>query len=158
AGKLRGLGIATVIENTGAGLFNKDQVEIEVTAAGEIHAYTVSHSQGQGHETAFGQIVADTLGVSQEHVKIRRGGKARVGNHTGGSRSTVGAGSAMKLAAQKVIEQGKSIAAEVLEAEPSQMEYSKGTFQVRGTRKKIGLIELSKKRPFTVMGEGSFGS
>jgi len=158
AGKLRGLGIATVIENTGAGMFNKDQVEIEVNAAGEIHAYTVSHSQGQGHETTFGQIVADTLGVPQERVRIRQGVKVLFGNHTGGSRSTVGAGSAMKLAAQKVIEQGKSLAAEVLEAEPSQMDYSKGTFQVRGTRKKISLAELAKKRPFTVMGEGSFGS
>jgi len=158
AGKLRGLGIATVIENTGAGLFNKDQVEIEVNAAGEIHAYTVSHSQGQGHETAFGEIVAHTLGVAPERVKIRQGVKVLFGNHTGGSRSTVGAGSAMKLAAQKVIEQGKSIAAELLESEPSQMDYAKGTFQVRGTKKKITLSELAKKRPFTVMGEGSFGS
>ena len=158
AGKLRGLGIATVIENTGAGLFNKDQVEIEVNAAGEIHAYTVSHSQGQGHETAFGQIVAGTLGVPQERVRIRQGVKVLFGNHTGGSRSTVGAGSAMKLAALKVIEQGKSLAAEVLEAEPSQMDYAKGTFQVRGTKKKISLVDLAKKKPFTVMGEGSFGS
>ena len=142
----------------GAGLFNKDQVEIEVNAAGEIHAYTVSHSQGQGHETSFGQIVADTLGVPQERVRIRQGVKVLYGNHTGGSRSTVGAGSAMKLAAQKVIEQGKSLAAEVLEAEPSQMDYAKGTFQVRGTRKKISLVDLAKKKPFTVMGEGSFGS
>ena len=158
AGKLRGLGIATVIENTGAGLFNKDQVEIEVNAAGEIHAFTVSHSQGQGHETSFGQIVADTLGVPQERVRIRQGVKVLYGNHTGGSRSTVGAGSACKLAALKVIEQGKSLAAEELEVEPSQVDYSKGTFQARGLKKKIGLIELGKKRPFTVMGEGSFGS
>jgi carbon-monoxide dehydrogenase large subunit len=157
AGKLRGLGIATVIENTGAGLFPKDTVEIEATAAG-IDVFTVSQSQGQGHETTFGMIVADALGVPLEQVRIRQGVKPLFGNHTGGSRSTVGAGSASKLAALKLIEQGKSLAAEVLEAEPSQMEYSKGTFQVRGTKKKISLIELSKKRPFTVMGEGSFGS
>jgi len=91
-------------------------------------------------------------------VRIRQGVRVLFGNHTGGSRSTVGAGSACKLAALKVIEQGKSLAAEELEVEPSQVDYSKGTFQARGLKKKIGLIELAKKRPFTVMGEGSFGS
>ena len=158
AGKLRGLGIATVIENTGAGLFPKDTVEIEATAAGGIDVYTVSQSQGQGHETTFGSIVADALGVPHEHVRIRQGIKPLFGNHTGGSRSTVGAGSTCKLAALKLIEQGKSLAAEELEVEPSQVEYAKGTFQARGSKKKIGLIALAKKRPFTVMGEGSFGS
>ncbi len=158
AGKLRGLGIATVIENTGAGLFPKDTVEIEATAAGGIDVYTVSQSQGQGHETTFGSIVADALGVPHEQVRIRQGVKPLFGNHTGGSRSTVGAGSACKLAALKLIEQGKSLAAEELEVEPSQVEYSKGSFQARGSKKKIGLIALAKKRPFTVMGEGSFGS
>ncbi len=158
AGMLRGLGIATVIENTGAGLFNKDQVEIETNAAGEIVVYTVSHSQGQGHETSFGMIVADTLGVPLERVRIRQGVKALYGNHTGGSRSTVGAGNACRLAALKVIEQGKSLAAEALEVEPSQVDYVKGTFQARGLKKKISLIDLAKRRPFAVMGEGSFGS
>jgi len=156
AGKLRGLGIATVIENTGAGIFPKDQVEIEATAAGLIDVYTVSQSQGQGHETAFGEIVAHELGIGTGHVRIRQGVKPLIGNHTGGSRSTVGAGSACKLAALKLIEHGKSLAAEQLEVEPSQVDYAKGVFQARGGKKKIGLIELAKKKPFTVMGEGTF--
>jgi len=158
AGKLRGLGIATVIENTGAGLFPKDQVEIEATTAGAIDVFTVSQSQGQGHETTFGMIVADTLGVPLERVRIRQGVKPLIGNHTGGSRSTVGAGSACKLAALKLIEQGKSLAAEQLEVEPSQVEYSKGTFQARGSKKKISLFQLAKNKPFNAMGEGTFGS
>ncbi len=133
AGKLRGLGIATVIENTGAGLFPKDQVEIEATTAGAIDVFTVSQSQGQGHETTFGMIVADALGVPLEKVRIRQGVKPLIGNHTGGSRSTVGAGSACKLAALKLIEQGRSLAAEKLEVEPSQVEYANGVFQVRGS-------------------------
>jgi carbon-monoxide dehydrogenase large subunit len=158
AGKLRGLGIATVIENTGAGLFPKDQVEIEATPSGEIDVYTVSQSQGQGHETTFGMIVAEALGVPLEKVHIRQGVKPLFGNHTGGSRSTAGAGSACKLAALKLIEQGRSLAAEKLEVEPSQVEYSKGVFQVRGAKKKIGLFELASKKPVNVMAEGSFGS
>jgi carbon-monoxide dehydrogenase large subunit len=156
AGKLRGIGIATVIENTGAGLFPKDQVEIAATAGG-VDVFSVSHSQGQGHETTFGAIVADTLGVPLERVRIRQGVKPLVGNHTGGSRSTVGAGSACKLAALKLIEQGRSLAAERLEVEPSQVDYARGVFTVRGDRKrKIGLFELAKKSPFTVLGEGTF--
>ena len=158
AGKLRGLGIATVIENTGAGLFPKDQVEIEATAAGAVDVFTVSQSQGQGHETTFGMIVADTLGIPLEQVRIRQGVKPLFGNHTGGSRSTVGAGSACKLAALKLIEQGKSLAAEQLEVEPSQVGYAKGMFQARGEKKKISLFDLAAKKPINVMGEGSFGS
>ena len=156
AGKLRGLGIATVIENTGAGLFPKDQVEIEATAAGKIDVFTVSQSQGQGHETAFGEIVAHELGIDTGHVRIRQGVKPLIGNHTGGSRSTVGAGSACKLAALKLIEHGKSLAAEQLEVEPSQVDYARGMFQVRGGKQKIGLIQLAKKKPFTVLAEGTF--
>jgi carbon-monoxide dehydrogenase large subunit len=158
AGKLRGLGIATVIENTGAGLFPKDQVEIEATPSGEIDVYTVSQSQGQGHETTFGMIVAEALGVPLERVRIRQGVKPLIGNHTGGSRSTAGAGSACKLAALKLIEQARSAAAERLEVEPSQVEYSKGVFQVRGAKKRIGLFELAAKKPIDVMAEGTFGS
>jgi carbon-monoxide dehydrogenase large subunit len=159
AGKLRGLGIATVIENTGAGIFPKDQVEIEATAGGMIDVYTVSQSQGQGHETTFGSIVADALGVPLEKVRILQGVKPLIGNHTGGSRSTAGAGSACKLAALKLIEQGRSLAAERMEVEPSQVDYAKGVFTVRGDKKKkIGLFDLAKKKPIDVIGEGTFGS
>jgi carbon-monoxide dehydrogenase large subunit len=155
AGKLRGIGIATVIENTGAGLFPKDQVEIEATA-GAIDVFSVSQSQGQGHETAFAEIVARELGIAADKVRIRQGVKVLIGNHTGGSRSTAGAGSACKLAALKLIEQCKSLAAEQLEVEPSQVDYAKGVFQARGEKKKIGLFELAKKKPINVMGEGTF--
>jgi carbon-monoxide dehydrogenase large subunit len=155
AGKLRGLGIATVIENTGAGIFPKDQVEIEAGATG-LDVFTVSQSQGQGHETAYAEIVAHELGIATDKVHIRQGVKPLIGNHTGGSRSTVGAGSACKLAALKLIEHGKSLAAEQLEVEPSQVDYAKGVFQARGGKKKIGLLELAKKKPFTALGEGTF--
>jgi aerobic carbon-monoxide dehydrogenase large subunit len=156
AGKLRGLGIATVIENTGAGIFPKDQVEIDAGAGGQLDVYTMSQSQGQGHETAFGEIVAHELGIGTDKVRIRQGQRILIGNHTGGSRSTVGAGSACKLAAIKLIEQGKSLAAEQMEVEPSQVDYAKGVFQVRGGKEKISLMDLAKKKPFTALGEGTF--
>jgi carbon-monoxide dehydrogenase large subunit len=158
AGKLRGLGIAPVIESTGAGLFPRDEVEIELMTSGEIQVFSVSHSQGQGHETTFGMIVADALGVPLERVRLRQGIKPLFGNHTGGSRSTAGAGSVCRIAALKLIEQGKSFAAEQMEVEPSQVDYAKGVFSARGSKKNISLQQLAKVKPFSVIGEGSVGS
>ncbi|MGW8182951.1 MAG: xanthine dehydrogenase family protein molybdopterin-binding subunit, partial [Burkholderiales bacterium] len=159
-GKLRGIGIATVIENTGAGLFPKDQVAIECDADGTVSAYMVAHSSGQGHETTFAMVIADTLGIPLEKVRIREGvhEKGLIGNHTGGSRSLVGAGSVCKLAAQKLIEQGRSRAAEELEVEPSQVEYAHGAFHTRGSKQHIRLADLAKSRPFGTMTEASVGS
>jgi len=160
AGKLRGIGISTVIENTGAGLFPKDTVAIDVAADGRITVYSVSHSQGQGHETAFAQIVAETLGVEFERVFLRQGDESRplFGNHTGGSRSTVGAGSACHLAAKKVIEQGKAYAALDLGVEPSQVEYANGVFTSALADRTLTLADLARSRKFSVEAEGSFGS
>jgi len=159
-GKRRGIGIATVIENTGAGLFPKDQVAIECAADGTVTAYTVAHSSGQGHETTFAMVIADTLGIPLEKVTIREGiaGKGLIGNHTGGSRSLVGAGSVCKLAAQKLIEQGRSRAAEKLDVEPSQVEYSHGAFHTRGSKKTVRLGELATNGSFATMAEASVGS
>ncbi len=70
---IRGLGFSTVIENSGAGMFPKDEVRLEVHADGSITAYSVSHSQGQGHETTFAQIIGDGLGIPAERIKLRQG-------------------------------------------------------------------------------------
>jgi len=159
-GKLRGIGISTVIENTGAGLFPKDQITIECGADGMVTVYTVAQSSGQGHETTFAMVVADALGLPLEKVRLRESvqSKGLIGNHTGGSRSLVGAGSVCKLAAQKLIEQGESLAAHDLNVEPSQVEYAHGVFRARGSKKKIGLAELAKKRPLSVTTEATVGA
>src|ERR1043166_3228295 len=100
AGKLRGLGIATVIENTGAGNAPKDEVEVELDASGIVTLYSVSKAQGHGHETTLAAIVGDALGIAHDRVKVRQcvPGKMLQGNHTGGSRTTVGVGSVSYLA------------------------------------------------------------
>jgi carbon-monoxide dehydrogenase large subunit len=111
-GKLRGMGLSTIIEATGAGVFPKDQVAIEVDGEGKLTVYTVSLSSGQGHETTFTSVVADTLGLPHEAVTLRECDPAHdlVGNHTGGSRSMAGVGSVCKVAADKLIEQAKPLA------------------------------------------------
>ncbi len=159
-GLLRGLGFSTVIENSGAGMFPKDEVRLEVNTDGTVTAYSVSHSQGQGHETTFAQIVGDGLGIPAERVKLRQGivEQGLIGNHTGGSRTIVGAGTVCHIAAKKLIEVATPLAAEQLGVEPSQVAYANGEFKSAASNKKITLGELAAKKPLIVTGEGKFGS
>ena len=161
-GRLRGIGIATVIENTGAGAAAKDDIEIVLEASGNVTVHTQAKSQGHGHETTFGTIVANALGIPLERVKIVQGAPEKqhklLGNHTGGSRSTVGAGSVCHLAALKLIEHGRPLAALQLSVEPSQVEYSKGVYRTRESKKTVKLGDLARSQPVTVAAEGKFGS
>jgi carbon-monoxide dehydrogenase large subunit len=159
-GKLRGRGIATVIENTGAGMFPRDEIELEVDADGFVTAYSVSHSQGQGHETTFAMMVGKALEIPAERVRVKQCviDKPLVGNHTGGSRTMVGAGTVCHIAGEKLVQHGRSLAAEVLGLEPSQVSYSSGEFRGSEPGMKLTLGELAQKRPFSAKGEGTFGT
>jgi len=161
-GKLRGIGISTVIENTGAGAAAKDDVEMVLDAAGNVTVHTQAKSQGHSHETTFAMIVSDALGIPLERVKIVQGALEKQhqlqGNHTGGSRSTVGAGSVCHLAAQKLIEHGRAAAALELGVEPSQVEYAKGVFHSKDVKRTLKLGDIAKSKPVSVAAEGKFGS
>ncbi|MBC7779076.1 MAG: xanthine dehydrogenase family protein molybdopterin-binding subunit [Proteobacteria bacterium] len=160
-GKLRGIGMASFIENTGAGVYPKDQVDIEVDAQGRVHAYSVAHSQGQGHETTFTQVIAEAMGVDTARVFLHEGVPDRtlIGNHTGGSRSLVGAGSVCKLAGLKLIEVAKSAAAAQFDTEPSQVEYHAGTLTDRASGKSTTLAELAQRAEgLRTQAEASIGS
>jgi carbon-monoxide dehydrogenase large subunit len=159
-GKLRGIGISTVIENTGLGNAPADEIEIVLDASGTVSVYTVAKAQGHGHETTFAQIVSDALEIPRERIKIVQctpGTKLR-GNGTGGSRSTVGAGSVCHIAAQKLIEQGKALAALELGVEPSQVAYAHGEFKADLSDRVVQLAELAKDNTVRLMADGKFGS
>ena len=166
AGRLRGIGLATVIEVTSGGRIAKDQIAIEFDTSGKMTLYTVTLSSGQGHETTFTQVVADTLGVPHESVGFGASvqGKELIGSPAGGSRAMIGAGSVCKIAAQKLIEQATSFAAEELRVEPSQVMYLKGVFSSRDSSQSISLDALARKlanrspHPLNVVGEGKVGS
>ena len=160
AGKLRGIGIATVIENTGAGNAPQDEIDIVLDAKGIVNVYTVAKSQGHGHETTFAQIVANALGIDPDKVKIVQCeyDTQLQGNHTGGSRSTVGAGSVCHLAALKLIEEGKALTALEMHVEPSQVQYAQGEFTSSESKQVVKLADLAKTKAVTVRGEGKFGS
>jgi carbon-monoxide dehydrogenase large subunit len=161
-GKLRGIGISTVIENSGAGQAAKDEVEIVLERGGEITVHTQAKAQGHGHETTFAQIVSNALGVPLEQVKIVQGAPEAQhrlqGNHTGGSRSTVGAGSVCHLAALKLVEQLRPQAALELAVEPSQVQFAGGVFHSKESKRKLRLGDLAKSKPVSVIAEGKFGS
>ena len=159
-GKLRGIGISTVIENTGAGNAPKDEIEIRADAKGAITVYTVSKAQGHSHETTLAMIVADALGVPSNRVCIVQCeyDTPLEGNHTGGSRTTVGAGSVCFLAAQKLIEQGKALAALELKLEPSQVTYAHGQFSSPESGRALGFGDLAKEKTLSLRAEGKFGS
>jgi carbon-monoxide dehydrogenase large subunit len=160
AGKLRGIGISTVIENTGAGNADKDEVELRLDANGAIEVHTVSKAQGHGHETTLAAVVADALGVPHARVKVVQcaPGILLQGNHTGGSRTAVGAGGVSYLAAQKLIEEGKALAALEMKLEPSQINYANGEFRSAESKRTVTLADLAKTKPVKVVAEGKFGS
>ena len=161
-GKLRGRGLATYIEATGAGFLPADQVEIRFGAGGEITLWGTSHNHGQGHETTYAQIVAAVLGVPMENFRLKTGdpGKMLAGNPTGGSRSLLGVGGVLHVAAGKVVEQGKSLAADELEAAAADIEFADGRYRIKGTDRGISILDLAKKHPekLSVAYETKFGA
>src|SRR5205085_4714805 len=129
-GKLRGIGIATYLEAGGGGAAPKDQVAVEFDANGDMTLYAVTQSSGQGHETVFPQIVAETLGIDVSRVRFHPSPPAAdlVGNGTGGSRGVLGTGSAFKILAQKLIDIAKPHAAARFGLSKSELRYSDGRF------------------------------
>ena len=159
---LRGIGISTVIEASGAGNAPKDEVELTLDANGTVTLYTVSKAQGHGHETTLGTIVARALGITLDRVKVVQcaPGSTLIGGHTGGSRTTVGVGSVSHLGALKLIEEGKALAALELNLEPSQIQYAKGEFTSSESKRKLKLADIAKAKTKTlsVLVGGTFGS
>jgi carbon-monoxide dehydrogenase large subunit len=105
-------------------------------------------------------IVSDALGIPMSQVKVVQcaTGSKLQGNHTGGSRTMVGAGSVCYLAAQKLIEQGKALAALELKLEPSQIQYAKGEFRSGESPRVIKLADLAKTKTLSLIADGKFGS
>jgi carbon-monoxide dehydrogenase large subunit len=116
-----------------------------MTGTGKVEVLTGVSPHGQGHETAFSQIVADRLGVPFDDVEVLHGDtqvSAR-GYDTYGSRSLVVGGEAVLRAADKVVEKARPIAAHLLEASADDLEFSGGRFQVRGTDQGMGIGEIA---------------
>jgi len=131
-GKHLGIGMALYVEGTGPGPYEGGHVQ--VLGSGKVLVSTGLTSQGQGHETAFAQIVASELGVPIEDIEVTTGDTRRFGYAVGtfASRAAVMSGNAIALAARGVREKALRIAADVLEAAPEDLEIDEGLIQVKG--------------------------
>ena len=132
-GKILGVGMAMYVEGTGPGPYEGGHVQ--VLGSGKVLVSTGLTSQGQGHETAFAQIVASELGVPIEDIEVTTGDTRRFGYAVGtfASRAAVMSGNAIALAARGVREKALRIAADVLEVDPGDLEIDEGLVQVKGT-------------------------
>jgi len=165
-GRLRGRGMASYIEATGAGFAPSDQVELRWDAGGAITLFGPTHNHGQGHETTYAQVVSGVLGVPLESVRLRTAGPDfyLLGNATGGSRSLLAVGSVLQLAAHEVVKKGLVLAAEELEAAIADIEFSEGRYRIKGTDRTVGLQALVRKHagktphPLDVQYANKFGS
>jgi carbon-monoxide dehydrogenase large subunit len=111
-----------------------EHASIRMLATGKVEVVTGSSAHGQGHETAWSQIVADQLGLPFEDVEVIHGDtqSSPKGMDTYGSRSLTVGGTAVVLAAGKVVEKARRVAAHLLEASEDDIEFADGTFSVRG--------------------------
>ncbi|MDQ2907223.1 MAG: aerobic carbon-monoxide dehydrogenase large subunit [Ktedonobacteraceae bacterium] len=130
-GRYLGLGVGYYVEGTGIGPYEGAQVRVE--SDGRVYAATGISNQGQGHYTTFAQIVAEQLGVDPQDVMVTTGDSQAFywGVGTFASRAATVAGSAMHLAAVKVREKAKQVAADLFEAAPEDIELAGGKVFVR---------------------------
>ena len=151
-GRLRGRGMSTYIEATGAGFAPQDQVELrwqfDKSGDGTLTLYAPTHNHGQGQETTFAQVVTRELGVPLELVRLRTAGPEfyLTGNATGGSRSLLAVGSVLMLAAREMVKKGLSVAAEELEAAQADIEFAAGSYRIKGTDRAISIQSLAQRR------------
>ena len=131
---LLGIGVASYLEISAPMVLTQEYGSVEIEDDGTVIARVGTSSHGQGHETAFSQIIADTLGVPFENVRVLHSDTDEVshGGGTGGSRSAQIGGSALLVASQEVLAQAKQLAAHLLEANPDDIVVSDGGLEVAG--------------------------
>ncbi|MFN4275508.1 MAG: xanthine dehydrogenase family protein molybdopterin-binding subunit [Ferrovibrio sp.] len=144
-GKRRGIGMAYYLEATGGA--PAERAEIRFAEDGFVEVYVGTQSTGQGHETAYTQIVAEQLGVDFDKVRILQGDSDAIptGGGTGGARSLYSEGGAILKAKDGVIEKGKVVAADMLETAASDIEFAAGRFRVAGTDRDVGIVEVAQE-------------
>ena len=140
-----GLAPSRVLGSLDYGAGGWEHASVRMLATGKVEVITGASAHGQGHETAFSQIVADRLGVAFEDVEVLHGDTeiAHKGLDTYGSRSLVVGGEALVKAVDKVIEKAKPIAAHLLEASADDLEFGGGRFTVQGTDQGMAIGEIA---------------
>jgi len=146
-GKLYGRGLASYVEWTSANVLN-EMAHYEVREDGKVVIWMGTQGMGQGLQTSFTQLASELLGIDPAKIEIAMGDSDRVGGvGSMGSRSAYIGGSAVLSGSEKLVDKGKELAADALEAATADIVYSAGRFTITGTDRGIGLGELAAKQP-----------
>jgi aerobic carbon-monoxide dehydrogenase large subunit len=144
-GRLRGRGISDYLELTGPP--GREMGGIRFEADGTVTIITGTLDYGQGHASPFAQVLSTRLGIPFQRIRLLQGDSDELiaGGGTGGSKSMMTSGTAIVAASDKVVENGKQIAAHVLEAAVADIEFRAGSFVIAGTDRSVGIMELAEK-------------
>ena len=143
-GMLRGRGLASYLEVTAPA--GKEMGGVHFEADGTVSLITGTQNYGQGHASAFAQVLADQLGLPFEAIRLVQGDSDQllVGGGTGGSRSIMASGAAIVAVSAEVIEKARHLAAQKLETAVEDIQFAAGNLRVVGTDRGIGLLELAQ--------------
>ena len=157
-GKLRGIGLSTYVE--ACAFPGSEPAHVRLTDAGRVEVRIGTQSNGQGHQTAYAQFVAEALKLDYASIDVRQGDTDELddGGGTGGSRSIPLGAVSVRRGAQALAEKLKRLAADELEAAPADIEITDGEARVVGTDRALGFAELAAraKDPEDIRAVGEF--
>jgi len=141
-GKLRGIGMATYTERCGGGFPETASIEFKDE---RVELVMGNQEYGTGLVTSYKQLVSDRLGIDADRIEVIYGDSDRSPRGlTGGSRALPVGGSALHEASLKIINKGKQIAANLLEASSADIEFGDGQFRIVGTDRHVDLFDVAK--------------
>jgi len=157
-GKFRGIGLATYIE--ACAFPGSERAEVQLGQDGKITLLIGTQSNGQGHATAYGQVIADKLGIDLSDITVIQGDTdvVKTGGGTGGSRSIPLGIPSVGVASDELGEKLKKLASDRLEAAADDLEFSGGSVRVVGTDRAVSFSELAASASEPLMGEGEVKS
>jgi carbon-monoxide dehydrogenase large subunit len=157
-GKIRGIGMATYIE--ACAFPGSEPAFVELNGDGTVTLKIGTQSTGQGHRTAYAQMIAEKLDIPIENIVMRQGDTDELsdGEGTGGSRSIPLGGVSASRAGEALAEKIRRIAADELEASPTDIELQEGSARIVGTDRSMTFAEIAKaaKQPEDLQGRGEF--
>lgn len=160
-GLIRGIGLASYVEI--CGVMGEETANVRLDPNGDVTVLIGTQSSGQGHQTAYAQIVAEQFGLAPERVHIRQGDTDEVatGLGTGGSASIPTGGVCVERAAGELGKKLKEFAAQALEASADDLEIAGGVIRIAGTDRSISFADLAKRPgvdPSKLNGSATFAS
>jgi carbon-monoxide dehydrogenase large subunit len=144
-GLVRGIGLGTYVEVCGT--MGEEAAEVRLDPNGDVSILIGTQSSGQGHQTAYAQLIAEQFGLAPERVHIVQGDtdKVATGLGTGGSSSIPSGGVSVARATSKLGANLREIAAEALETSAGDLEISEGTVRIAGTDRSVSFADLAKR-------------